>query len=589
MKNNIKYLINELTSKRVDKLTRKRINTFTRQLVNSSTRLLVYLLTCLLVNFSCGDYLDRAPELSLDDKTVFTIFSNAERFHNDVYTNLYARFNAVGDYQPVPMSSASDESDSPAGYHGTQNFNMGIYDGIDADLGNYYGGIRKANIFLSNREIIPFPSETKKNQMLGETYFLRAFYFNEIVKRFGGMPIMDETRIIMPGEQMNYPRNTYKECIEFILADLEKAVPLLPVELPENEYGRATRGAAMALKARVLLYAASPLWRQEMGEDLWRQAAEAAKALIDLTNNGEKVYELYATGNAAADYEQLFFRRRENGNKEIIFYKHASPAGFSSSEIQVWAPKGGNLGGDGAVCPTQNFVDLFEMANGKPIHEEGSGYNPQNPYANRDPRFYKTILYNGCQWQGETLDLSYNPNQDLSGAHRKTKEYTRTGYYVRKYLPESVKYQTTNTSYHNWIYFRLAEMYLNYAEALNETLASPSQEVYDAVNAVRSRSGAVNLPSGLGKDQMRERIWNERAIELSFEEHRWWDARRWKKATDWFGGSMYEMEITKENGQPVYATKPFYTRTYRSHMDLYPIPVAEMRKNPLYVQNPGWE
>jgi hypothetical protein len=539
--------------------------------------------------FACDSYLDRAPELPLDDNTVFTVFANAERYHNDLYANLEARFNAVGDYQPVPMASASDEADSPLGSHGTQNFNMGNYDGNDANLSNYYEGIRKANIFLTQTEIIPFPSEAKKTQMLGETHFLRAFYFNEIIKRFGGMPIMDENNILMPGDNMSLPRNSYRECVLFILNDLKQAIEMLPLTLPETEYGRATQGAAMALKARILLFAASPLWQKETGEDLWQQAADAAKAVIDLKDeNGDKVYELYSTGKGADDYEQLFFKRRETGNKEIIFHKHAAPVNYESNEIKVWSPSGGAFGGNGAVCPTQNFVDLFEMANGKPIGETNSGYNDQNPYANRDPRFYKTVLYNGCQWQGETLDLTYNPDKDLSGTHRKTKEYTRTGYFVRKYLPEDVKYQTSAAAYHNWIYFRLAEMYLNYAEALNETLSAPSQEVYDAVNTVRARSGVVDLPANLNKEQMRERIWNERAIELSFEEHRWWDARRWKKATDWFGGAMYEMEITKENGKLLYAKKRFYTRTYRSYMDLYPIPTAEMQKNARYYQNPGW-
>ena len=140
-----------------------------------------------------------------------------------------------------------------------------------------------------------------------------------------------------------------------------------------------------------------------MGEDLWQQAADAAKSVIDLKDGSEQVYKLYDTGNGAADYEQLFFTRREAGNKEVIFYRHTGPVGFSSSEIQVWSPKGGNLGGDGAVAPTQNFVDLFEMSNGKLINEPGSGYDPQNPYANRDPRFYKTVLYHGSSWQGETL------------------------------------------------------------------------------------------------------------------------------------------------------------------------------------------
>jgi hypothetical protein len=546
-------------------------------------KITVGLLISLLAFQSCDEYLDRAPELPLDDKAVFTIFSNAERYHNDIYTHLQQRFNAVGDYEPVPLASASDESDSPAGYHGTQNLNMGNYDGVDANLDNFYGGIRKANTFLSNVSIIPFPNETKKNQMLGEAYFLRAFYFNEIVKRFGGMPIMDENNILLPGDDMSLPRNSYKECVEFILKDLENAIADLPITLTETEYGRATKGAALALKARVLLFAASPLWQKEMGQDLWQQAAEAAKAVIDLTDGNEKVYALYSTGKGADDYEQLFFLRREMGNKEIIFYKHAAPVGFGSDEIKVWSPKGGNLGGAGAVCPTQNFVELFEMANGKLIQESGSGYNPENPYTNRDPRFAKIILYNGASWQGTTMDLT------LGGTNRTDKkDYTRTGYYVRKYLPEGVKNLTSNTSYHNWIYFRLAEMYLNYAEALNETLSAPSQEVYNAVNEVRKRSGVVNLPVGLDKNQMRERIWNERAIELSFEEHRWWDARRWQKAADWFGGAMYEMEITKEGGKLVYAKKPFYNRIYRSYMDLYPLPTGELRKNSLYYQNPGW-
>lgn len=401
---------------------------------------------------------------------------------------------------------------------------------------------------------------------------------------------MDETRMFTPGDDLSLPRDSYKDCINFILADLDKAIAMLPATLLETEYGKATKGAAMALKARVLLYAASPLWQREMGENLWKQAADAAKAVIDLKDNGVQVYALYNKGNGADDYEQLFFTRREHGNMEVIFAKHAAPVGFTTDEITVWAPKGGNLGGNGAVCPTQNFVNLFEMKDGKSISESNL-YNPQDPFKNRDPRFYKIVLYNGVQWQGETLDLVYNSNKDLSGKHRETKGDTRTGYYVRKYLPEQVKNQTTNTAYHNWIYFRLAEMYLNYAEALNESENTQAVRTLAAaaVNEVRARSGMPNLPIGLNQDQLRERIWNERAIELSFEEHRWWDARRWLKAADWFGGAMYEMEITRnEQGVLVYAEKPFFTRVYRSYMNLYPIPLSEMRKNPLYVQNPGW-
>lgn len=553
------------------------------------------LVSILLVSCNLDNFLDTAPDSNLDENTVFTVFTNAEKFEADIYSNLQARFNAVGDYQPVPLSSASDESDSQQGYHGTTKFNIGNYDGLDDNISNSYTGIRKANLFLSKKDIIPFPTEKKKNQMLGEVYFLRAFYFNEVVKRFGGMPIMDENSLLYPNDNLNRARNTYKECVDFILADLEKAINLLPVDLPETEYGRATKGAAMALKARVLLYAASPLWQAKMGENLWSDAAQAALDVINLKDDaGNPEYELYSNGNGVDDYEQLFFTRRENGNKEVIFAKQAPPVGFTSSEIVVWSPKGGAFGGDGAVCPTQNFVDLFEKkgtdGNYYPITDSRSGYDLQNPYKDRDPRFYKTVLYNGAAWQGQTMDLTYNPVTDSSGVNRKDKtSYTRTGYYVRKYLPEGVKYLSSDKSYHNWIYFRLAEMYLDYAEALNETLSAPDNRVYDAVNKIRERSGVTDIPYGtLNKDEMRKRIWNERAIELSFEEQRWWDARRWLKAVDWFGGPMYEMEIKKNGTSLTYTKKVFYTRVFRSYMNLYPIPTAEMEKNSLYIQNPGW-
>ena len=540
---------------------------------------------------SCeNDFLDRAPDLNLDEEKVFTIYENAQRYHADIYSHLVDGFNRLGNFQPVPMSSASDESDSYMGYHGTQTLNFGSYDGVDNHIFNYYSGIRKANIFLSKLDVIPFPDESSKNKLTGEVYFLRAFYFFEIIKRYGGMPIIDD--VLIPGDNLMLARNSFKECVDYILGDCEEAIQLLPVTLPDNELGRATKGAAMALKARMLLYAASPLWDLEITDgNKWQLAAVAAKAVIDLKDNdGNPAYELYNKGNGADDYERLFFTRRNNGNREVIFHKHQQTVDFNNQQINVWAPKGDGFEGAGAVAPTQNFVDLFEMNNGMLIHEEGSGYSPNNPYINRDPRFYKTILYNGSVWQNVTVETFVSPdlNQSLNGKHRKIlAEYTSTGYYVRKYLPEEVKTKTTVRAYHDWIYFRLAEMYLNYAEALNE-VQGPTAEVYSALNTVRSRSGVVDMPAGLGKDQMRERIMNERAIELSFEEHRWWDARRWKKGAEWFGGEMYEMYIVKDGGTLTYTVKPFETRVYRDYMDLYPIPISEMNKNPFFQQNPGW-
>ena len=218
----------------------------------------ILLIITVILYSSCDDFLDRAPGVNLDENKVFTVFTNAEKYHNDLYSHLSQRFNTVGDYEPVPLACASDEADAYAGHHGTQSFTFGVYDGVDANISHYYTGIRKINNFFTKVNIIPFPSEQRRKQMLGEAYFLRAFYFNEVVKRFGGMPIMTEEDLLKPGDDLMRPRNTYKECIDYILEDIDNAISNLPMTLNENEYGRATMGAAMALKSRVLLYAASP-------------------------------------------------------------------------------------------------------------------------------------------------------------------------------------------------------------------------------------------------------------------------------------------------------------------------------------------
>ncbi len=539
----------------------------------------------LLLLGACEDYLDRAPDLNLDEEKIFSNYETAYAFHADIYTNLLKGFNVLGSYDPAPLACATDEADSRFGWNTSNSFNMGAYDDVDNYMARYYEGIRKANVFLSKKDVIPFPDETARRQLIGEALFLRAFYFHEVVKRYGGMPILND-KLLSPNDNLMLPRNSYMECVDAILSDLATAIAYLPVTSDDNAMGRATRGAAMSLKARVLLYAASPMWEKEnTNPNKWQDAADAAKAVLELKDEGGMaVYSLYKRGVGADGYEQVFLLRPDEGNTELIFWYNSSPVGFSDTEIKVWAPAGEGFGGQGAVAPTQNFVNLYEMANGKPITDPTSGYNPQDPYKDRDPRFYKTIIYNGSVWQKVTAELY------VGGKHRLSKEKCITGYFVRKYLPEQLTEKTSTKAYHNWIYFRLAEMYLNYAEALNEVQGSPSQEVYDAVNAVRERSGMPALPVGLSKAAMRERIKNERAVELSFEEHRWWDVRRWNDGVKCFNGPMYEMEITRndDDGTYVYNEVVFEDRVFSPEMNLYPIPKSEMDKNTLYTQNPGW-
>ncbi len=529
---------------------------------------------------SCDDFLNTAPDVNLDENGVFNNYETAYKYQADIYYNLRKGFNVLGSFQPAPIACASDEAEASSGYHTSNDLNIGSYEGIDNVLDRNYAGIRKANVFLSKKDIIPFPDSDTKNRMIGEVYFLRAFFFHDIIKRYGGMPNLND-KIIYPNDNMNLPRDSYKDCVGAVLADLEKAIPLLPLSVADNEIGRATKGAAMALKSRVLLYAASPLWDGEFtNADKWQQAADAASELINLTENGSKVYALYDTGAGADDYEQQFFIRPPV-NKEVIFWYNDESRKFSADEIYVWSPAGEGFLGAGSIWPTQNFVDMFEMANGKTIDDPSAGYDPQYPYIGRDPRFYKTILHNGAIWQGIAVQTF------IGGLHRLKATDCRTGYYVRKYLPESVKSSASTSAYHNWQYMRLAEVYLNYAEAINE--AEGPDKAYFYINAVRKRSNMPELPSGLTQPQMRERIKRERAIELSFEEHRWWDVRRWLEGEKYFKGAFYGMDITKNtNGSFSYNRITFETRIFTPKMNLYPIPISDMDKNTAYVQNPGW-
>lgn len=529
---------------------------------------------------SCNDFLDRAPDLNLDEDKVFGDYETAYKYHADIYSGLRKGFNVLGSFQPVPLACASDEAEASSGWHTSNDLNMGSYDGVDNVLDNNYTGIRKANIFLSKVPVIPFPDIETERYLTGEAYFLRAFYFHEIVKRYGGKPLLND-KVLAPNDNLNLPRNSYRECVDAIVADLDCAADLLPLTVEEADLGRPTRGAALALKSRVLLYAASPVWDREITDaDKWVRAAEAALEVINLKDGASPVYGLYSTGAGADDYEQQFFVRPPE-NREVIFWFNDLPKGFSSDEISVWAPSGEGYMGKGAIWPTQNFVDLYEMSNGLPIDDPDSGYDEANPYENRDPRFYKTIIYNGSAWQGITAETY------LGGRHRLKITNCRTGYFVRKYLPETVRSNSSVTAYHNWQYIRLAEIYLNYAEAINE--AEGPAKAYDYVNAVRRRSGMPDLPAGLSQEEMRLRIQRERAVELSFEDHRWWDVRRWKLGEKYFNGPFYGMLITRGDDGTFEAVRTvFENRIYTSKMNLYPIPTGELNKNSSYVQNPGW-
>jgi hypothetical protein len=405
---------------------------------------------------------------------------------------------------------------------------------------------------------------------------LLRFYGSKQFGNEGGVPLLATP--LTPSDNFQIARSSYDESVNFIVKDLDSAAAILP-GVGGIEAGRASKGAALALKSRVLLYA-----------ERWAEAAAAAKQVMELTPG----YTLFP------NYENLFLT--EN-NSEIIFAKKfTAPVrvhgmGFSWANAGYTAGNygfetvnlpAGSFGGWGGTTPTQNLVDAYEMKDGKPINQSPL-HNANDPYKDRDPRFYATVLYNGSVFGGKTVETFEG------GANSKSvsDDASNTGYYIRKFLDPSEAKMTQlypNTSEQDWIFIRYAEVLLNYAEAQNEAVG-PDATVYDAINQVRSRP-SVNqppLPAGLSQADMRQRIRNERRVELSFEEHRYFDIRRWDIAKEVLNGPVYGMKITKTGANTFnYERIVFENRVFQDKHLVLPIPQAEIDKNPAAKQIAGW-
>ncbi|WP_044170394.1 RagB/SusD family nutrient uptake outer membrane protein [Flectobacillus major] len=431
--------------------------------------------------------------------------------------------------------------------------------------GRSYRSIREINYALANISKVPM-SVGRKNALSGELKFLRAFRYHDLIRNYGGVVLLND-KVYELGDDFSdasiYTKSSIKECIDYTIAQLDEASKLLPTDNNNTwRLGRATKGAALALKSRLLLYAASPLY----SAGTWQAAASAAKEVIDMGK-----YSLFTSG-----YDKLFLTAENN--PEIIFERlYTQGARHVCLEISNGPNSYGGWGGN---VPLQNFVDSYEMANGKPITDPASGYNPQDPYKNRDPRFYMTVLYNNASYRTNTIQ-SFLPGGKDSKDGPSNWNTSKTGYYLKKFmndnLPIDNPWDIAGTQ--PWIYFRYAEILLNYAEAQNEAVG-PDQTVYNAINTVRSRAG-VNmpaLPSGLSQAQMREAIRRERQVELAFEEHRFYDVRRWKIANVTENVPAYGMEVVKSGNTLVYNRKEALSgRHFEEKHYFLPIPRAEIQ------------
>ncbi|WP_213086948.1 RagB/SusD family nutrient uptake outer membrane protein [Chitinophaga agrisoli] len=448
-----------------------------------------------------------------------------------------------------------DESLSPNAYNysNSESFNtiasgqqMASTTNIITDrFGDSYSGIGRCNTLLAKIDGVEGMDEAAKDRMKAEARFLRALYYFTLTTYYGGVPL-----ILDPPDraaQASLPRTERGQVIAKILSDLDSAAMVLPDKFSGADLGRATKGAAMALKARVLLYEASPLLNTANDVTKWQAAATAAKAVMTMG------YTLFP------NYRSLFLKANEN-NKEVIF------------DVQYLFPNQGSS--FDLICtqyntnaPLLGLAQAYYMKNGLRTSDPASGYDAANPYLNRDPRLYATFTYPGDVYRGQKIDST---------------RFAITGYGMKKYsVYDSIKPPTDQAdikggqSEINFIVLRYADILLMYAEAQNEAVG-PDATVYTALNQIRDRVGMPHFPEGLTKEQMRTEIRHERRIELAGEGLYYNDIRRWKTA---------ETELNT----PIYSWSGKYLerRSFDPKRDYWwPIPQIERDLNPALEQNP---
>jgi hypothetical protein len=553
-----------------------------------------------------GDFLDKQPSNELTDKEVFALWTNMEKFHYDTYNFLRHGARRINRSW---MDAATDLAHTSYTTGGTRtSFNIGNYYAssgapeLTDTWEHYYRGIRKCNMLLNNIDTVPRAAdlsdenyERDKMNFKAESRFLRAYFYWELFLRYGPVPVIRE--VLDPdgdllADYVTRPSN--EEFLRFVMEELvacEEGLMSKPdPSTQDNLVGRACKPMAAALRSRVVLYMASP----RLALTSWQAAADTARAFI--TKYGGQ-YGLQP------DYTSAILTVVHQGNNEVIFWRNDTRVGWSA--ISDDSPVG--EGGSGGLCPSQNLVDMYDMANGlspfttydqtgaplyngtaTPAINAASGYNEATPHVGRDPRFLATVLYHGAAWNNATIDVSRGGRDNPAG----NANATPTGYYAKKYIPESILYNNhSGTAYRNWIFIRYAEILLNYAEALNEA-QGPVDEVFSTLQQLRDRAGIggrlADRTDLYSQGTMRNFIRKERAVELAFEDHRAWDVRRWNVAVEALARPVYGMEVTTNaSGNPVYTRVEVQRRVFTGKMYLYPIPETEVWKTNI-ENNQDW-
>lgn len=590
-------------------------------------RYIKYMAAALLsMNLSaCSDFLDKEVDLTIQAEDVFQKMENTRGFLANIYTYLPDAFVGYtdGQFRGASRDCMTDNAISFWNVHFYHSVLSDSYDATNHQFANSFWpnnfkAIRACNTFLTyakesvikNTEM-PGDDNRLYDRYMAEARVLRAIFHMELACWFGNIPIVGEDAEGNPiifdytnSEAMNMARTNCADALKWIADECDKVKDVLPFRYSQEEinWGRINGAAAYALKSRALLYRASPLNNPENNQQYWIEAAQAAKDFIEVNKKQQNPYRLYTTedNNPKKNYYECFISTPHLNNEYIL-----SRSEWTTREIELLlAPCGfkGSVNSTGRTNPTQNLVDSYEMANGLPIDDPKSGYNPQKPYENRDPRLEQTILHHGSIWgnaleeEEREVDVTYGTGRDYQELHGGT----LTGYYTKKFL-NNMSFKSPTNYLHACPIYRYGEILLNAAEAINE--AEGPENAYEYVNQVRKR---VDMPAyaNMTKEQLRERIRNERRIELCFEDHRFFDERRWKLFEGKNADSekdeplykqvynLYGMQVTPSGSSTfnVVPAQKHPTRAFNSPKNyVFPIPDAETKRLPNLGQNPGWE
>lgn len=489
--------------------------------------------TILMTLSSCDSWLDVNPS---DKYSVETFWKTQEH----AKAGLMGCYNALTPWNKLHTIEFDMLTSNSMPYNeanGTQAISRGVHlstQSLIASLWtNCYKGIGRTNTFLENVPRVEM-DEKEKGKMIGEAKFLRAFYYLNLVDKFGGVPLIVDAP--NAEEHASLPRNTKEECVIQILQDLDDAIAVLPESYEESQLGRVTLGAALALKARVLLY-----------NSRWEDAAATAKQLID-----KGTYQLFN------DYRH-FFSEANKHNCEVIFNIESKlpeyPNCYNNDIQRLNRP-----------APLKELVDTYLMIDGKTI-EESPMYDPERPYENRDPRLLKSIVCIGYPYLGKITTKA---------------DVVTTGFGVKKYTSyeDDISIPLVETAAFNFILIRYAEVLLTYAEARNEAVG-PDDSVYDAINKLRKRPdiNMPEVPKGLTQSQMRDVIRRERRVEFAFEGLYYSDILRWKTAEKENNGFVHNSEGVVVDNRSFDPLKHY----------LWPIPYNQTILNPNLEQNPNWD